>query len=192
MPGALAASLELAIVQGDTSAAEKVRAEFVGLGVRHPEWHVTQLMWRRLEKDQSSVERLVRAGPQTGYVAARGLLELARVRLENGHVELANEALRDGHRLAADEGLKELQLYARMVAGGTAPLAQRGWDDVLKACNRASWVELFLGILEFEGRRRRAADDEDGAIASFRALHRRAADLGHEAYEMAALTLMAR
>ena len=192
LPEALAASLELAVVQGDNHAAEKVRQEYVALGQKHPDWMVAQLVWRRLQKDETSVERLVRGGPDTGYVAARGQLELARVRMECGHLELANEALRKGHELASEQGLQELQLYARMIAGGVAPLTQRRWDELEKSCRRASWVELFLGILEFSGRLYRASGDEHGAIASFRALHRRAADLGHDGYEMTALSLMAR
>ncbi len=190
MPEALSVALMLAVLEDDQTNAEQVRQEYLSLRSHHDDWSVAQLVWRRSQGDLSAVERLARETPPRGYVAARAQLELARARLAAGQNEAANEALMEGHKLANQASLQELQLYARVIAGGVAPLTQRRWEDVVKACNRASWVELFLGVLEFDGRLRRAAQDESGAIASFRALHRRAADLGHSGYVRTATTLM--
>jgi hypothetical protein len=69
-----------------------------------------------------------------------------------------------------------------LLAGAIGPRQARNWDRLVSSCLRARWVELFLGALEFDGRRHLALGDTQAARTRFRTLHTRSVDLGHRPY----------
>ncbi|MCP4807358.1 MAG: serine/threonine-protein kinase PknK [Proteobacteria bacterium] len=189
-PMAATIRLELASLEDDREAAERARIDYGGLRLTDPAWDVAELRNARIREDIDAVERLVASWPHhMGWRAASAQLELARARMVAGDKDGAARAVTLGHSLARRDGLSELVNYARLIAGAIAPRGAKRWDELVSSALRARWAELFLGVLEFDGRRREALGDRRGANDRYRTLHTRAVDLGHRPYVRAAQRL---
>jgi len=193
MPVGAAVRLELVRLDEDTKAMTQVTEEYATLRLTHPDWDLAAIRYARTSGRLRDVERLVVETPYAaGYRAATAQLELARARMQAGERDRAITALKLGHSLAKREGLLELQAYARLMAGVLAPKGAKNWDQLVRDCLRARSAELFLGVLEFDGRRREALGDAKGAFDRYRGLHTRAVDLGHRPYVRTAQECMHR
>lgn len=193
LPAASAIQLELARLDEDDKQAQQTLEEYSTLRLTHPDYDLAAIRRARTNGRLRDIERLVLETPYAaGYRAATAQLELARARMQAGQRDRAIQALKLGHSLAKREGLLELQAYARLMAGVLAPKGSRGWGELVSSSLRARWAELFLGVLEFDGRRRESLGDDKGAFDRYRSLHTRAVDLGHRPYVRTAQECMHR
>ena len=191
LPMAAAVQLELATLEDDLLLSQQAFEHYGQLRLQTHTWDLAEVRWFRTRGKRHEVEKLVAASPhRAGYQAALAQLELGRVRLSDGDLKASARAVKLGHTLAQREGLRELTLYARLLAGVIGPRQARSWEKLVSTCLRARWAELFLGALEFDGRRHRALGDETAARRRFRTLHTRSVDLGHRPYVRAAQRLL--
>jgi len=128
--------------------------------------------------DAEAFDEALRSAPADGYGGAVVRLELARLHLEANRPDQARRPLKEGLGLAQEHDLAELVLYGRLLAGLLPPVQVHGWDRLVGRCLREPWLDLFLGAVELDGRRRLMAGDNRGARARFASLQLRADDLG--------------
>lgn len=187
-PRLAVARLQLATVQQDPDGAALARDEVGGRGTLH--WHLSLLIEARSAGDMARAEALAETLPTTGHAGTLAQLELARARLNNGGEP--EGPLRVGLHQARALGLPELEGYGRLMLGVLQPTFDPAFDAVVTACLGAAWAELFLGALEFDGRRRLALGDPAGAERRLRVLLLRSEDLGHVPYQRVAGQLLSR
>jgi hypothetical protein len=84
-----------------------------------------------------------------------------------------------------------LVIYARLIEGALLPKADfPDWDRLIERCISEYWMELFLGALEFDGRRKMNQGDNHMARTQFEALRLRSEDLGFKPYTQNATLLI--
>jgi hypothetical protein len=111
--------------------------------------------------------------------------------MQNDRVEESGSALQKGRSIAAKEGFKELVIYARLIEGALLPQADfPDWEALIERCISEFWMELFLGALEFDGRRKMRQGKTRMARTQLEALRLRAEDLGFQPYTNNATALI--
>jgi tRNA A-37 threonylcarbamoyl transferase component Bud32 len=147
--------------------------------------------WWRWRNQLKQAQEAARHSGKRGYPAAYAQLELARTLLQHGNVEACGAALQRGRGIADKEGLEELKTYARLIEGALLPGSDfPDWDQLIEHCISESWIELFLGALEFDARRKMHRGDKLGARSQLEALRLRSEDLGFHPYTANATALI--
>lgn len=174
----LALGLELATLCGDSEREHALMTALAAHPGRTEDGAVALARRARQRGDAPACDEALRSAPADGYAGAVVRLELARLHLEGGRPDQARGPLKEGLGLAQDLELAELILYGRLLAGLMPPVQTEGWDRLVARCLREPWLELFLGAVELDGRRKLATGDGRGARARFTSLQMRAEDLG--------------
>lgn len=73
-------------------------------------------------------------------------------------------------------------MLAQLVAGVLNEETDEAWDALVESCRKARWIELFLGVNEFDARRALQQGRNAYASECAESLEIRADDLGHMAY----------
>ena len=150
-----------------------------------------ETQWYRWQNDLEGAQKACAESGRRGYSAARSHLELARTHLQQGNVEACGSTLQKGRAIAEKEGFSELKRYARLIEGALLPQSPfPGWEDLISECVSASWMELYLGALEFDARRKMRLGDRQTARSQLEALRLRSEDLGFVPYTETATTLL--
>jgi len=148
------------------------------------------IWWRWRENPEEAKKATARSGNR-GYAAAFAQLELARSYLQSSQVELCGAALQRGLQIAEKDGFMELKSYARLIEGALLPHADfPDWDALVEHCLSESWVELYLGALEFDARRKMQQNQKAIARNQLEALRMRSEDLGFLPYTEKATELL--
>jgi hypothetical protein len=152
---------------------------------------LAETTWWRWHNDPSQAFSAAKGCGNRGYQAALAQLELARTFMQNDRVEESGSALQKGRSIAAKEGFKELVIYARLIEGALLPQADfPDWEALIERCISEFWMELFLGALEFDGRRKMRQGKTRMARTQLEALRLRAEDLGFQPYTNNATALI--
>jgi len=175
---ALALALELATATGDQAREDETLSALATRFTRVEDVPVALARRARALGDAEAFDEALRSAPADGYGGAVVRLELARLHLEADRPDQARRPLKEGLGLAQEHDLAELVLYGRLLAGLLPPVQVHGWDRLVGRCLREPWLDLFLGAVELDGRRRLMAGDNRGARARFASLQLRADDLG--------------
>jgi hypothetical protein len=175
---ALALELELATLGDDTEREQEALSAISIHPCREPDMAVALARRARIRADGTAFDLVLKEAPSEGYAGAVIRLEFARFHLDAGRPALARRPLKEGLGLAMEFKLSELHLYGRLLAGLIPPVQKKGWSKLVDRCLREPWLELFLGAVEFDGRRKRITGDLRGSRARFASLQMRAEDLG--------------
>jgi hypothetical protein len=147
--------------------------------------------WFRWNNDLLGAEKSCAESGRRGYSAARSHLELARTHLQHGNIEACGSNLQRGRAIAEKEGFLELKKYARLMEGALLPHDSfPDWDKLVFDCVSASWMELYLGALEFDARRKMHLGERQTARSQLEALRLRSEDLGFLPYTETATALL--
>ena len=150
-----------------------------------------ETQWYRWQNDLEGAKKACLLSGKRGYSAARSLLELARTHLQHGNIEECGSSLQKGRAIADKEGFEELKKYARLIEGALLPKASfPGWEELITDCISESWMELFLGALEFDARRKMHQNQNTTARSQLEALRMRSEDLGFLPYTESATALI--
>jgi tRNA A-37 threonylcarbamoyl transferase component Bud32 len=152
---------------------------------------MAETIWWRWQNDVEKAQESASRSGSKGFAFALSELELARTFMQNNRVEESGSALQKGRSIAVKEGFKELVIYARLIEGALLPKADfPDWDRLIERCISEYWMELFLGALEFDGRRKMNQGDNHMARTQFEALRLRSEDLGFKPYTQNATLLI--
>jgi tRNA A-37 threonylcarbamoyl transferase component Bud32 len=144
---------------------------------------LAETTWWRWQNDPKSAGMAASRCGVRGYPAALAQLELARTLMQNDRVEDSGAALQKGRNIAVKEGFMELVMYARLIEGALLPQAEfPDWEALIERCISEYWMELFLGALEFDGRRKMRQGQNSMARTQLEALRLRSEDLGFQPY----------
>jgi len=167
---------------GEWEGVEKLRKEREQVNAL-PDWAMLAetICWRvqgRPERAQSACSE-VGVG---GWASTLARLELARAWLTVEEPIAARAALETATKSAQSRGFKELLLLGQLVSGVLNEVPDEAWSALVESCRKARWIELFLGVNEFDARRAIQLGRADYASACAESLEIRADDLGHIAY----------
>jgi len=177
-----ALDVELAAMTGDVVRLAEAQQEVERGALRTDTTAMAEARAGRILRSTPDLEDAARRAPEDGYAAALVRLELARHLLDLERPEEARRPLREGLGIAQEGELAELMLYGRLLAGLMPPVQDEGWERLVARSLREPWVELYLGGLELDGRRRKLRGDLRGARQRFDSLRMRAEDLGLKPY----------
>ena len=157
-----------------------------------PDWSMLAetIGWRirgRPEKAQAACSDVAVGG----WAAALARLELSRAWLTVGESIAAKAALETAIKASESGGFKELMMLGRLVSGVLNGAPEDDWRNLVEQCRKARWIELFLGVNEYDARRAIQKGDLGHARECVESLEIRADDLGHMAYFETARRLQA-
>lgn len=188
-PLAATVELDLGVQTGDPIMSRKA-TERVGAQRSSWGWRLANLRWLRAQGDIEAATVEATTLPTRGYSGALGRMEVARIHLDDGSRPTATVLLQQGLQIARAEGLEELELYGLLLEGVLFPDEVHDWGNRCARALSSTWVELFLGVLEFDARYLMAHGEHDEAVKRLRSLRSRAADIGNRPYARVALELL--
>ena len=117
-----------------------------------------------------------------GWAATLARLELARAWQAVDEPIPARAALKTAKKAGEARGFTELLKLGELVAGVINDGPDEAWDVLVEDCRKARWIELFLGVNEFDARRAIQQGRNAYAKECAESLEIRADELGHMAY----------
>jgi tetratricopeptide (TPR) repeat protein len=173
-PLAMRAVLGVATLKGDVQDAEMALA---ALSPDDEEAPAAVVRWWRTRGDVDRALAVPRPR-RDGYGAVAFAVERARALLDRGDPQAARAEATRARDAAVAAGFAELALLAALVAGATG-VPDLAWDQRLAEAADGVHLDVVLGAIEMDGRRRAARGDVAGARSRFENLALRASELGH-------------
>jgi len=183
--------LTIAGATGNKKAGDKILKQRAGTHQLPNYQAMAEAHWWRWRNEIEPAEEAAKRSGARGYPAAFAQLEFARTLLQHGKVEACGAALQKGRGIADKDGFEELKMYARLIEGALLPRSNfPDWEQLIEICISECWVELFLGALEFDARRKMHQGETDTARSQLEALRLRSEDLGFLPYTANATALI--
>jgi hypothetical protein len=105
-------------------------------------------------------------------------IEGARVALAGGEIDRTIQLASKIRDDAMNAGFREISLYATLILGGAGDIDDT-WEERQARATESLNIDVYLGAIEMEARRRHLVGDAHGARAAWRSLALRSADLSY-------------
>lgn len=178
LPAATRVALQVATLRGDVTDAAVALSALDERAMQEPETPAALVRWWRTRGD---IERALHVpGPAKGsWGHVLWQLERARAAIVGGRADVALTEIREASRPATAMGFRELLLYAEVLRGAIEPVDDVSWSATMRAASSSLYLEVTLGALDMDARRRHALGDTEAARARWRALQARSEELGY-------------
>jgi hypothetical protein len=177
VPRAMRVALGLATMAGDPAEAAMAMP---GLDTqRDDEAPAALVRWWRTRGDPDRALVVPAPTNPATWGAAAWHVERARAALTADHVLMAGEEATRALTIAEQHAYGDLVLLAKLLLGVATPADDASWHQLVRVAQTNLWVDVCLGALEMDARRRGVIGDTHGARACWRTLRARAEELGY-------------
>ncbi len=177
IPVGLRVALVVASQVGDANDASMALESLQGNGIDDNEAPAAIARWWRTRGDLQRASDIEAPG-QHGYGHMLWRIEGARVALAGGDIDRTIQLATSIRDDAKNAGFREISLYATLILGGAGDIDET-WEERQARATESLNIDVYLGAIEMEARRRHLAGDALGARAAWRSLALRSADLSY-------------
>ncbi|MFT6157580.1 MAG: tetratricopeptide (TPR) repeat protein [Myxococcota bacterium] len=177
IPVGLRVALVVASQVGDANDASIALDSLQASGIDDNEAPAAIARWWRTRGDLQRAKD-VPAPAQHGYGHMLWRIEGARVALAGGELDRTIQLATRIRDDAQKGGFGEIALYATLILGGAGDIDD-SWEERQSRATESLNIDVYLGAIEMEARRRHLAGDARGARAAWRSLALRSADLSY-------------